>query len=146
MAGMPCVSRSWEVVVLVVQHVLVVDDDALIREVLHLLLEDAGHEVLEARDGQEALDCLRSTPHRLVTLLDLQMPVLDGLAVLKTVAQDRQLASRHAYILITAYPDQLFSDSLSTLITSQLAVPFIPKPFDVDTVLTKVSTAACRLR
>jgi CheY-like chemotaxis protein len=129
-----------------VQHVLVVDDDAAIRETLHLLLEDASYEVLEARNGQEALDCLRFTPHRLVTLLDLQMPVLDGLAVLKMVAQDRQLASRHAYVLITAYPDQLFSDSLSLLITSQLAVPFIPKPFDVDSMLTTVSTAARRLR
>jgi CheY-like chemotaxis protein len=126
-------------------HVLVVDDDAAIRQALHLLMEDAGHDVLEAGNGQEALDCLRVTPHRLVTLLDVQMPVLDGLAVLRTVSQDQRLASQHAYILVTAYPDRLLSNFVATLLTTQLAVPLVRKPFDVDAMLAAVAAAARRL-
>ena len=126
-------------------HVLVVDDEMAIRQSLRLLLEDAGHVVLEASNGQDALACLRRSPHRLVTLLDVQMPVLDGFAVLRAVAREPDLASQHAYVLVTAFPDRLFSSSLATLLTSQLAVPVIGKPFELDAILATVASAARRL-
>ena len=63
--------------------VLVVDDDADIREATQLVLENSGYRVLTATDGQQALDVLRSTEERpCVILLDLMMPVMDGFAFL----------------------------------------------------------------
>jgi len=124
--------------------VLVVDDDGVIRETLRDLLEDAGHEVVEARDGQEALDRLRAAPDPLVVVLDVDMPRVDGLAVLRTVARHPPLAARRAFALVTAYDDRLFSSSILEILTA-LAVAVVRKPFEIDTLLEAVETAASRL-
>ena len=65
-------------------RVLIADDDADIRSVLRLYLEDAGYEVAEAADGVETLEVLEREPIDLC-LLDIMMPKLDGYAVLKRV-------------------------------------------------------------
>lgn len=111
---------------------LIVDDDAGIRETLSYALEDAGYSVLEAADGAEALDILCTVPERMVVLLDNLIPKLDGLSVLDAVAQDRQLAQRHAYILLTASP-QTLPDNLAD-IYSGLTVAALGKPFSLDTL------------
>jgi CheY-like chemotaxis protein len=85
-------------------HVLVVDGDAAIRELLHDILTDEGHEVAEASNGQAALDFLRTTPLRWIVVLDYCLPVLSGLEVLKTVAADSSLVYRHTYIACPATP------------------------------------------
>jgi CheY-like chemotaxis protein len=59
--------------------VLIVDDDADLRETVQMLLEDAGYAALEARDGRDAIEVLRRTdPLPDVILLDLSMPVVNG--------------------------------------------------------------------
>jgi CheY-like chemotaxis protein len=62
--------------------VLVVDDERNMRIFLDLLLREEGYEVLLADDGWMGLECYRRE-HPDVILLDLNMPVLDGIAVLK---------------------------------------------------------------
>jgi DNA-binding response OmpR family regulator len=63
-------------------HVLVVDDDPLIREMLRFVLEDAGHYVTEAGDGELAIEALAAdVPDAMV--LDLMMPRVDGFGVLQ---------------------------------------------------------------
>ena len=58
--------------------VLIVDDDAFIRKLVATTLEDvAGFELLEAADGQEAVDTARERPAELV-FLDIDMPRMDG--------------------------------------------------------------------
>jgi CheY-like chemotaxis protein len=58
---------------------LVIDDDADIRDVVQLILEDAGYTVTVARDGAAALDVLRhAAPLPVLILLDLGMPLIDG--------------------------------------------------------------------
>lgn len=120
--------------------VLIVDDDADIRQALRILLEEiGGHQVVEAADGLAALEILRASEQRLVVLLDLLMPGLDGLGVLRAVAADARLASQHAYMLVTVSRranTENFSESLA------LAVPVIPKPFDMDVLLEAVADAA----
>lgn len=59
--------------------ILIVDDEALTRQLLCLLLHRAGYEVAEAVDGQDAPEQLRATRPRLI-ILDLLMPHLDGCA------------------------------------------------------------------
>lgn len=127
----------------VLAHVLVVDDDEPIRDTLRSVLEDAGHAVTDAPDGVAALDVLRASPHRMVVLLDLRMPGMDGAGLLDTVAGDRTLATRHAYILMTANL-QTLTLSFANLLTT-LSVPVLRKPFDLDVVLDTVEQAAARL-
>lgn len=60
--------------------ILVVDDDAHIREVVRFALAKAGFEVIEAGDGQKALELFRRLKPNLI-VLDITMPEMDGLAV-----------------------------------------------------------------
>lgn len=122
--------------------VLVVDDDAAIRGALKWVLEDAGYRVTEARDGRQALRWLRACPERAVVLLDLMMPELDGVGVLAAIARDECLAERHAYVMITAA--QTLPKGLDTIL-SQLDIPVISKPFDIDALLDIVADAGRRL-
>ena len=64
--------------VLMPGSVLVVDDDDGIRTSLRLALEDHGYKVLEAPDGETALDRMRTEPPDVV-VLDLMLPGMDGL-------------------------------------------------------------------
>jgi DNA-binding response OmpR family regulator len=65
-------------------RILVVDDDAVTRELLRGLLERAGHEVHEAADGRQGLHELYARPVDLV-ILDVSMPELDGWATLERI-------------------------------------------------------------
>jgi CheY-like chemotaxis protein len=76
----------------VAPQVLVVEDDAPIREALCAVLRDDGYAVAEAGDGQEALEFLRTHPTPRVILLDLMMPVMDGWTFLREQAADPALA------------------------------------------------------
>src|SRR5215468_4567329 len=83
-------------------HVLVVDDEADTRWAMRATLEDAGYAVFEASEGKSALAQLTDSPQGMVVVLDLQMPGMDGVAVLLALAKDEHLADRHALILATA--------------------------------------------
>jgi CheY-like chemotaxis protein len=124
-------------------YALIVDDDEAIRETLATLLANEGYAVLEARDGVEALALLRVFPHALVVLLDLWMPRLSGEGVLAAVAADADLASRLAFVMVTARI-AAGSPELQRLLAA-LAVPVIHKPFDIDVLLSAVAVAARRL-
>lgn len=126
------------------RYVLVVDDDDGIRATLVFLLQGEGYHVDEAPDGKPALVRLRESHERMVVLLDLQMPGMDGLALLDAVAANEPLATRHAYILLTATPDRTLPLKTATLLT-QLKVPVVAKPFDIDTLIEAVRQAEERL-
>ena len=70
--------------------ILIADDDADIREVLRLYLENAGYRVVEAADGYEALEAVASDNIDLC-LLDIMMPKLDGYQTLKRLRQDNPM-------------------------------------------------------
>jgi two-component system, OmpR family, alkaline phosphatase synthesis response regulator PhoP len=115
-------------------NVLVVDDDSGIRDLLEGLLKEEGYNVAAARNGREALELLEKRadlgPH--VILLDLMMPILDGYAVMKTLAGNPQLRDSHAIIVMSAA--QRLSES-----HFDIANALLPKPFAVDDVLETVS-------
>ena len=120
-------------------RVLVVDDDEEIRHTLRLLLEDAEHEVLESATGADALERLRQ-PGTLVVLLDLLMPGIDGVEVLRRVAVDPDLTARHAYIVVTADSRMLLTPAQPLI--EAVGATVIQKPFDMDTLLAEVEQAA----
>ena len=123
-------------------HICIVDDDQPERDLLRLALESEGYTVAEAASGQAALDLLRRTPHRCVVLLDLRMPLLSGTEVLRMVAAEPHLAARHAFILISAWPDR--PPELASLLET-LSVPAVRKPFDLEELLKVIAEAAERL-
>lgn len=123
--------------------VLVVDDDKELRESLRMVLEDAGYGAVEAAGGAEALKTLRTSDERLVVLLDLIMPLMDGIELLQAVAADSPLAARHAYILLTADSRPLTGASAALL--ASLSVPMVHKPVDIDDLLSAVAQAASRI-
>jgi CheY-like chemotaxis protein len=74
-------------------RVLIVDDEPEFRDSLQDLLEDKGYQVDSASNGEEALELLRASELPCVVVLDLVMPVLDGIAVFGQMQQDPRLAS-----------------------------------------------------
>lgn len=65
-------------------NILAVDDDAKIRDLLHIMLSRKGHTVLTASDGPKGIEVFRRERPQ-VTILDFEMPDMDGLAVLKEI-------------------------------------------------------------
>jgi CheY-like chemotaxis protein len=82
----------WNVKPIDEKLVLVVDDDQSARESLSRLLDLEGYSVLEAANGQKALDVLKKAAHfPCLILLDLAMPIMDGRGFLKLRAKDPML-------------------------------------------------------
>jgi CheY-like chemotaxis protein len=124
--------------------VLVVDDVDGIRQAICLVLEEAGYTVDEAPDGKPALARLRGHPEALVVLLDVQMPGMDGISVLRALAADERLVSRHAIVIVSAlYPSALMPDEATLLMT--MGARMLPKPCPTKELLAAVQAAAHRL-
>lgn len=70
------------------KKILLVDDDQDIRDILRLYLENAGFEVSEGKNGQEALDLIGKEPPDLM-VLDIMMPVMDGFQLIRKLGRDR---------------------------------------------------------
>jgi class 3 adenylate cyclase/CheY-like chemotaxis protein len=114
--------------------VLVVDDDGANREVLGRRLVRMGYRVVEAENGAQALEALRRDAIDLV-LLDVMMPVLDGIGVLEQRQRDAGL--RHIPIIMISALDQV--DGIARCIELG-ADDYLTKPF--DPVLLKARVTA----
>jgi len=124
-------------------NVLIVDDDADIRTILHMALEEEGYTIAEANNGRVALELLRTAPERWVVLTDSYMPEMDGETMLRHIATDQAVAPRHAYIFMTARAlttPPPFNDVIEALHAS-----IVTKPFEIVTILDAVADSAKRL-
>ena len=86
-------------------HILVVDDETDVREVIQLNLGREGYWVTTAADGQSALDLLREEPFD-AAILDVMMPGMDGLALCRAIREDPQLRSL-PILLLTARDSEM---------------------------------------
>src|SRR5215472_4139919 len=116
--------------------VLVVEDDAAIRDSLRALFEDEGYDTIAAYDGQAALDLIPRLPDPTVILLDLSMPRVDGYGVLRELADHPEKRDNHPIFLLTARMDHLTPDMVRLLDSEK--VPVLAKPFDVEELLAQV--------
>ncbi|SDB85213.1 DNA-binding response regulator, OmpR family, contains REC and winged-helix (wHTH) domain [Raineyella antarctica] len=118
-------------------RVLVVDDEAAIRDVLRGYLEASGYEVAEAPDGAGAVESVRHA-HPDVVLLDLGLPDRDGLEVMQQIE-----AACEAYVLLVTAR----AEEVDRLVGLRLgADDYITKPFSPREVVARVDAVLRRGR
>lgn len=113
---------------------LVVDDDGGVRFTLRDVLETAGIDVTEAPDGREGIAKLASEPPFHVVIMDLRMPHVSGLDLLRHI---KQMADGPRAIMITAHG----SERHAVEAMKAGAYDYFRKPFEIDEVLAVVLRA-----
>lgn len=117
------------------KHILIVEDDPDIQELLRAYLQDAGYKTTLASDGVEALDRFHSGAFDLV-LLDLMLPKIDGFGVCELIRR----TSSVPVIMLTALDaeaEQLRGFDLEI-------DDYIPKPFSIPILLRKIAAVLRR--
>ena len=115
-------------------RVLVVDDDPAIRLIVATWLSLDGYEVLQADNGQEALD-LAFGERPAVILLDLSMPVLDGFGLAAALRADERTRELPLVVLTGEAGPRI-----TERVFEMGAAGFFTKPFDPDAVASFVRT------
>ena len=105
--------------------VLIVDDELRMRKLIKDFLSAKGYSILEAEDGEKALEVFKNNKNKIsLILLDVMMPKLDGWSVLRQIRQD----SKVPIIMLTARgeeQDELFGFELG--VDEYISKPFSPK-------------------
>ena len=117
--------------------VLVVDDEPDVRRVVGLILNKAGYEVLEAADGEQAIETLKAGEDPLllrVILTDIRMPVRDGVSLVKYLLQEWPSKN---IIVLTGFPN--LDMALGFLKLG--AIDYLVKPVEQDRLLAAVAKA-----
>jgi len=113
-------------------HILVVDDEKLLRDLLVKILTKEGYRVDTAVDGEEALDRLRENQYNIL-ISDIKMPRLNGFELLKEVKRDYP---EMAVIMMTAYGDSFsVKDSLLLGADEYITKPF--KSFEINLIVER---------
>jgi CheY-like chemotaxis protein len=119
--------------------ILVCDDTASIRLLMRINLELAGFEVVEAADGQAALELLDLNPDRLpaVVLLDAQMAPLDGWGAVAAIRSTPELAHLPVVMVTASLQQQERQRSVAVGVDA-----FVAKPFEPEELVDLVSGLA----
>ena len=106
-------------------YILVVDDESRIRKLLRDFFTAKGYQILEAEDGEKAIEVFEENRNKIkLILLDVMMPMLDGWSVLRKIRQESNLP----VIMLTARgeeQDELFGFELG--VDEYISKPFSPK-------------------
>ena len=106
-------------------YILVVDDESRIRKLLRDFFTAKGYQILEAEDGEKAIEVFEENRNKIkLILLDVMMPKLDGWSVLRKIRQESNLP----VIMLTArgeQQDELFGFELG--VDEYISKPFSPK-------------------
>ena len=116
--------------------VLIVDDDAEVRELLRVALTTDGYRVAVVGNGRDALHHLRSDPDTCIILLDLMLPAMDGSQFRRAQLRDRSLA----WIPIVVMSAAVEGDRLAREIGARR---FVPKPLDLDEIRHALRSIGC---
>ena len=121
---------------MLVGKILIVDDEAPIRALMRATLTMAGHKVVEAAGGEEALEKIKKENFDLV-VLDIMMPVTDGYEVLERV---KAMPTRAGLPVIVVTAKAYESGGIMREMTAG-AIDHISKPFDPEDLEIAVSRA-----
>lgn len=119
-------------------RILLAEDDTRLRRYLADALREAGHEVVEAGDGNEALRCLETTPPD-AAVLDITMPALDGVSVIRAA---RAFGCRALMLLSTARGE--VEDKVGGLDAG--ADDYLVKPYSTEELLARLRAVERRLK
>ncbi|MDO9586536.1 MAG: response regulator [Brevundimonas sp.] len=113
-------------------RILFVEDEAAVRGIAARLLRQRGYDVIEAEDGEQALELAELHAGTIDMMIsDVIMPGLDGPALLKKA---RQYLGDAPVLFISGYAESDFSD----LLQDEVGVSFLPKPLDIKTLAERV--------
>lgn len=123
-------------------RVLVVDDEAPIRNLLRMMLTHAGYDVEEAEDGGKAVEVLNSGDNPLMVdavICDIRMPRINGM---EAIAYFRAQYPSLPVIVLTGYHDEQLANSL----LKQGVAEHLEKPAERERILSSVAQAIARRR
>ena len=112
---------------------LIVDDSKVVRKVVRRIIETFGFNILEAENGQEAVDQVKANSVDVI-ILDWNMPVMDGLECMKVIRADSSLAAQPIIIFCTTEND--FSKIQTAVVAG--ANEYVMKPFDEQIIAGKL--------
>jgi two-component system chemotaxis response regulator CheY len=118
-------------------RVLVVDDEPDIRKVVRMTLQKAGYEVIEAENGEKAIEAINTGENRLlldVLVCDIRMPKINGV---EAIAYFQQEWPRVPIIVLTGFPD---TDMATSFLRSGV-VDYLVKPVEGEKLRTAVARA-----
>jgi type IV pilus assembly protein PilB len=121
-------------------RVLVVDDDAITRMLVKLLLERENFEVLEAANGRNGVEIAKRERPDLI-LIDLNMPEMDGYQAIATLRKDLSLAALPIVVLTSEE-----GPGIERRVLELGADDYMLKPFDPDVLLSRVNAVFRRLK
>ena len=125
-------------IVLDSKNILVVEDDLDIRELISFNLQNQGHQVFEAKDGEAGIDKAREKLPDLI-LLDLMLPGIQGLDVCRIIKSDQE-TKETPIIMVTALGQE--EDIVKGLETG--ADDYITKPFSIKVLIARVNAVLKR--
>ncbi|MBP2099150.1 response regulator transcription factor [Enterococcus rivorum] len=112
--------------------ILVADDDKEIVELLSIYIHNEGYEVVKAYDGKDALSKIRTTSDIDLLILDIMMPIMDGMQVVKELRKESQIP----IIMLTAKTTDM--DKIKGLVAG--ADDYVTKPFNPLEVMARVKS------
>lgn len=115
--------------------IMTVDDSASVRQMVSFTLKEAGYDVIEAVDGQDALSKLNGSPVHMV-ITDLNMPNLDGIGLIKGIRANSSYKFVPIVMLTTESQDTKKQEGKSAGATGWIVKPF--KPEQLLAVIRKV--------
>jgi len=116
----------------------VVDDQRYARRVAYRVLSEAGYRVLEAEDGEEALDAMHSARMRVdLVMIDVVMPGMDGVELANHI---RETWPETSILFTSGHAAEVLAQHGLV----QLEAPFLAKPYTRDEALAKVLEALGR--
>jgi DNA-binding response OmpR family regulator len=116
-------------------RILLVDDDAALRAVITRALQQAGHKVMPARDGRDALTLLNHAPVDLI-ITDLLMPEQDGIELILRV---RRCRPKLPILAISGGGNRFRGEYYLQMAKVIGATRLLPKPFTAESLLAEVS-------
>ena len=121
-------------------RILLTEDDLAVRAFVSRALEIDGHEVETAGDGVEAMECLERHDGQFDLLVsDVKMPLMDGIATLQLIKKGYPLVE---VVMLTG--DATIDSAIEAMKSG--AFDYLVKPFDIDQLIDKITSAAKRKR
>jgi two-component system chemotaxis response regulator CheY len=123
-------------------YALIIDDSRAMRRILRTVVEPLGFRILEAGDGREGLDRLEEHyPDVELTLVDWNMPVMNGLEFVKTVRADKQYQQMKIAMVTTETEPAQMTRALMAGVDE-----YVMKPFTSEILVEKLRLMGCSVQ